>query len=49
MKLKYCIIKLKKIINNNIAFMHCISSYPAKVEQLNIDVIFEMKKFYQNA
>ena len=45
MKLKYCIIKLKKkITNNNIAFMHCVSSYPAKAEQLNIDAILEMKK-----
>ncbi len=34
----------KKITNNNIAFMHCVSSYPAKAEQLNIDAILEMKK-----
>lgn len=38
-------LKIKKKINKNkIAFMHCVSSYPAKDENLNLDAIYEMKK-----
>ena len=37
----YCV----KKFNDNFAFLHCVSAYPAKVNQLNLNMIATMKNF----
>ena len=45
-EIKNCISILNKYKKKNITIMHCVSSYPAKPEQINLKFIKELKKTF---
>ncbi len=46
-EIKKTLKKLNKFGNNNITILHCVSSYPAKEESLNLNVVDELKKRFR--
>jgi len=43
-QIKLILTKLERFKKKNITIMHCVSSYPAKNKQLNLNIIDELKK-----
>ena len=47
-KRAFDLVKSSKISNRKISFLHCTSEYPAKIENLNLNMIKFLKKNLKN-
>ena len=48
-EIRDCINLITRKIKKNITIMHCVSSYPAEIRHLNINVIKKLKKVFNHS